>query len=136
MPDGYAVELQKALVAALRDDSGVTGRVSTRIYDHVPQGVTRPYLQIGGIIPRPLRTDGKAAASMTFGIEAHSRPVKSGRVEATRCIEAVVAALDEVPMTVTGFTPVLVQWLTQDVTKDDDGESYTAIAVFQVILDG
>jgi len=136
MADGYALALQKAAVAALKSDSAITALVGMRVYDQPPQGAQRPYIRIGGIEPRPLRSDCGRAAAITFGIEAHSRPVKSGRVEATKCAEAIVAALESAPLTVTGFTLVRLHWLTQDVTQDSDGQSYTAIVAFSAILDG
>jgi hypothetical protein len=136
MADRYALALQKGLVAKLKADAGVVALVGARIYDQPPQAALHPYVRIGGIEPRPLRTDGKAAASLTFGIEAHSRPVTSGRVEATKCAEAIVTALDEVDLTVAGYDVVQVQWQTQTVAQDSDGESYTAIVAFAALLDG
>ena len=136
MADGYALALQKALVTTLKADAGVSALVDTRVYDQPPQSATRPYIRIGAIEPRPLRTDCKKAANLTFGIEAHSRPVTSGRVEATRCAEAIVSALDEAALTVTGFDAVQVHWQTQTVDQDSDGQSYTAIVAFTALLDG
>ena len=136
MADGYALALQKALVSALKADAGISALVGARVYDQPPQSATRPFVRIGGIEPRPLRTDGKAAASLTFGIEAHSRPVTSGRVEATRCAEAIASALDGADLTVTGYEAVFVDWQTQTVAQDSDGQSYTAIVAFSALLDG
>jgi len=136
MADSYALALQKALVAALKSDAGVAALVGARVYDRPPQKPTRPYLQIGGILPRPLRTSEKSAARVTFSIEAHSRNV-AGRVEATQCTEAVVSALDETTeLNVTGFSVVFVRWLTQEIEPDQDGISHTGIAVFETVLDG
>lgn len=136
MADGYALALQKSAVAALKADAAITALVGTRVYDQPPQSAQRPYIRIGGIEPRPLRSDCGRAATITFGIEAHSRPVTSGRVEATKCAEAIVAALESAPLAVTGFTLVQLHWLTQDVGQDSDGQSYTAIVAFSAILDG
>jgi hypothetical protein len=136
MADGYALALQKALVAALKADAGIAALVGTRVYDQPPQSATRPYIRIGGIEPRLVRTDGKKAGGLTFGIEAHSRPLTSGRVEATRCAEAIVAALDDAALTVSGYTMVQIHWQTQTVAQDSDGQSYTAIAAFTTLLDG
>ena len=136
MADGYALALQKALVATLKTDAGVAALVGERVYDQPPQSATRPFIRIGGIEPRPVRTDGKSASSITFGIEAHSRPVTSGRVEATRCAEAIEAALNDAALTVAGFEMVQLHWQAQTVSQDSDGQSYTAIAAFTTLLDG
>lgn len=136
MARGYALALQAALIATLNADADIVALVGARVYDEPPQKAQRPYIRIGGIEPRPLRSDCGRAATVTFGIEAHSRPDTSGRGEATKCAEAIVAALDEAPLTVADFTVVQLHWLTQDVTRDADGKGYTAIAAFSTILDG
>ena len=136
MPDSYALALQKALVTALKADAGITALVGARVYDQPPQSAARPFIRIGGIEPRPIRTDGKAAAGVTFGVEVHSRPVTAGRVEATRCAEAIVAVLDDAALAVAGFDVVQLHWLTQTVSQGEDGKSYAAIVAFSTILDG
>ncbi|MEH6522572.1 DUF3168 domain-containing protein [Sulfitobacter sp.] len=136
MARGYALALQAALIAALKADGGISALVGVRIYDEPPQNALRPYISIGGIELRPLRSDCGRAATVTFGIEAHSRPDTSGRGEATECAEAIVSALDQAPLEVVGFTVIQMHWLTQSVERDVDGKSYTAIATFSTILDG
>lgn len=138
MADGYAIALQKGLVAALKADAGLAALVSTRIYDEPPQGVTRPFVRIGNIEPQPLRTDCSRAANVAFSIEAYSRPIAAGRVEATRIAEAIVAALDDAEdlVVLEGFTLVKLHWMTQTVGRDDDGESYLAIVAFDTLIDG
>lgn len=138
MADGYALALQKGLVAALKADAGVTGLVGSRIYDEPPDSAPRPFVRIGNIDPSPLRTDARAAARVAFSIQVHSRPVTSGRVEATQVAEAVVAALNEAEgsVAVAGFILVKLHWMTQTVGRDDDGESYLAVVGFDTLIDG
>lgn len=137
MADSYALALQRGVVAALKAAPGVAALVGAKVYDEPPQGAAHPFVRLGEIAPRPLRTDGKRAATVPFGIEVHSRPV-AGRVEATRISEAVVAALDanEAAVTVTGFALVQLYWLTTTVDRAADGQSYIAIAAFEALLDG
>jgi hypothetical protein len=135
MADSYAIELQVALVAHLLADAGVSALVSARVYDEPPEPVVRPFVRIGDIEPRPVRSDCGNAAGVIFGIEVYSRP-NSGRVEATRGAEAVVAALDEATLSVVGFNAVYCRWLTQTVDRDGDGKGYSAIVVFETLLDG
>lgn len=135
MPDSYALALQAALGAALRADATVAGFVGARVYDEPPQGVQHPMIRVGAIEPRPLRSDGKAAAEVEFGIEVYSRPA-AGRVECTQICEAVVAALDEQPLTVTGFQAVYVYWITQTVERESNGQDYTGVMAFRTLLDG
>lgn len=133
----YALGLQVGLVAALKADAGVAALVAGRIYDEPPQVVTFPYIRLGGIDPRPVRTDGRSAARVAFSIEIHSRP-NAGRVEATRIAGAVRGALDEqeASVTVEGYEVVRLQWMTQTAARAGDGQSYLAIIAFEALLDG
>ena len=42
-----SLELQKAIVAALKADAGVNALIAGRIYDAVPGGATKPYVSFG-----------------------------------------------------------------------------------------
>lgn len=138
MADGYALALQKGLVSALKSDAPLNVLISGRVYDEPPQSPERPFVRIGGIEPQPIRTDGRRAANVAFGIEVFSRPVGSGRVEATRIAEAVVSALDENEsgVSVGGYDLVELHWMTQTVGRDADGVSYLAIVAFEALIDG
>lgn len=136
MSDGYALASQKAIISALKANTDIISLVSERVYDQPPSRAQRPFIRMGGVEVRPLRSDCGKAATVTFGVEAHSRPETSGRVEATRCAEAIVNALDVSPIEISGFTLVQIHWETQSVTPDADGESYTAVVAFSAVLDG
>lgn len=136
MADGFALALQKGLRAALVANSGVTAKVSTRIYDEPPQNVVFPYLRFGDISPSAFDTDTKVGASVDITMEAHSRSA-SGRVEAVQIVEAVNAALhrQEGSVTVTGFTLVELIFQTHNVTRDPDGRGYTAVIALRALLE-
>lgn len=134
MADGPTLALQKGLIARLR--ATLAGLVEARVYDEPPDPVLFPYVRLGNLDLRPFRSDARVAWTITFSIEVHSRPV-AGRVEATRIAEAVIAALDEqhASLTVTGFTPAWVQFITSTVARDRDGESHVAVIAFDAVLD-
>lgn len=134
MPDGPALALQVALVAALRADAGVSALVDARIYDEPPQNVTFPYVRIGTLDVAPLRMSGDCTdEDLMFSIEGHSRPV-AGRVEAGRIAHAVRIALDDAALSVAGYTLDWCTWMTQSVTRAPDGRSYIAVLAFQAAL--
>lgn len=136
MADGYALATQKGLLAALKAASGVTDLVSTRIYDEPPQDVVYPYLRFNTIQPSAFDTDTAQGSLVDISLEAHSRSA-SGRVEATRIVEAVKDALhrQEIAVTVTGYTLVELIFDTISVTRDGDGRGYTAVIALQAMLD-
>ena len=134
MADGPGTALQKALIDSLKASAEVSAIVGARIYDQPPQAVAFPYIRIGAIEPRPVRTTCGKAYIVTFGIEGYSRP-KSGRVEATRIAEAIERALDDQELLVDGFSVTYVFFRTQTVARDADGKSYTSISAFDTLLD-
>ena len=136
MADGYALATQKGILAALKAASGVTGLVSTRIYDEPPQDVVFPYLRFNTIQPNAFDTDTAEGSLVDISLEAHSRSA-SGRVEATQIVEAVQAALhrQETSVTIAGYTLVELIFDAISVTRDNDGRGYTAVISFQAMLD-
>ena len=134
MADGYALALQKGLNDALEALPSLAGKV----FAEAPQNAVLPYVRIGAIEPRPMRSSAGRGAILTFSIEAHSRPTNQGRVEATRLAETIVAALDEneaaVPLA--DHELVSLSWLTTTVAPDADAQDFTAIAAFEAVIDG
>lgn len=135
MPDGYALALQAALVSSLASVPSIAELVDGRVYDEPPQGAVQPFLRLGTFVVRPVRSDCGSAATVDFSLEAHSRP-NAGRVEATRCAEAIVKHLDGYPLAVAGYSTVTMKYQTQTVERNRDGKSYLAIVAFQTLLDG
>ena len=135
MAEGPAIELQRALVSALKADAGVAALVGARVYDEPPDPVVYPYVRLGDIDLRPLRTDGTpTAADVLFSVQAHSRP-SQGRVEATRIGEAVRDALDEAALVVAGHDARWIYYVTMTTVRASDGRSYQANVAFSAMID-
>lgn len=137
MADGYALAMQAAIVAALKADTDLSGLVGARVYGRrVPDAAQRPYVWINNIVVRDLRSDCGAGATVTFGVEAVSRDVAAADVEASRCAEAVNAALDKAALTVAGFTLVQIHRLTETSGDSVDGKSFEVVSAYAATLDG
>lgn len=136
MADGFALALQKGIRSALVADSGVTALISTRVYDEPPQNVTFPYARFNTISPSAFDTDTTEGAIVDLSLEVHSRSA-SGRVEAMQTAEAIKAALhrQEASITATGFTVVEMIFEAISATRDTDGRGYTAVVLFQAMLE-
>lgn len=135
MSNGFALELQKGVRAALVADSSITDIVSTRVYDEPPHNVTFPYIRFGGISPQAFDTDGSTGAEISFTIEGYSQA--TGRVEATQIAEAVRAALhrQEETISLTGFNLIEIRCETYFVDRESNDRGYTSSAVFSAILE-
>lgn len=138
MADEYATELQASLIQAMLDDAQLATYVDNRVYDEPGDVAQRPYVSIGTISPRPLRSSCETAATIDFSIEVHSRP-SAGRTQATFIAQEIVRIFDIKPgraqMSVAGFRTVQMRWRDQVVEREADGKSYTAVVAFTTVLE-
>lgn len=135
MSNGFGLELQKGIRAALVADSDVTALVSTRIYDEPPHNVTFPYVRFGNIEPQTQDTDGSTGAEVTFSMMGFSRT--TGRVEATQVAEAIRAALhrQESAVTLTGYNLIELRCETYFVDREEDERGHAATVVMSALLE-
>ncbi len=137
MADGYALAMQAALLAALKADVDLTALVGARVYGrNVPDTAVRPYVWINNIVVRDVRSDCGQAATVTFGVESVSRSESAPDVEASRCAEAVNAALDKSPLSVSGFDLVQIHRITETSGDASDGKSFEVVSAYSALLDG
>lgn len=130
MSNGFALELQKAVRTRLAADSSTTALVSDRIYDEAPTPVSYPFIRFGGIVPRAADTDGSIGAEVTLFIEAFSQT--TGRVEATRIVEAVRTALhrQETNVSLSGFHLIDLRCENYMVEKNTDDRGHKGSILF------
>lgn len=91
-----SLELQKAIVAALKADTAVNAIVAGRIYDAVPTNAQKPYVSFGPFDMLPETGDcleGCAVAIQLDGWAAGPDTVQIKRLGA-----AIAAALDAAPL--------------------------------------
>lgn len=134
MPDGPAIALEEALLSTLRDDPQIGALVGAKIHVDPPKGANHPYVLIGGIDPRPVRSTCGKAYQVNFGIEVHGS-YRSGRRAVTKIAEAVERLLDQAPPLVAGFVPVTMLFDAQTVAPSRDLKEYIALSAFYTLLD-
>jgi len=128
-----SLELQKALVARLRGDTGVAALVGTRIYDQPPPEPVYPYISLGPDQILPSRADCYDGKEVTLQVDAWSRGV--GFPEVKRIAEAICVALDDASLTLVGHR--LVDIYEEDVRtmRDPDGATSHAVLTFRALTE-
>ena len=105
-----SLELQSAIVTKLKADSGVMAIVGARVYDEVPAGATFPYISLGDSQVLPDKAECIDGTEVYFTVDGWTRDKTFPMVK--QLSKAIVAALDDQPLTVTGETygvvPVIV----------------------------
>ena len=126
-------ELQKAVYTTLRADSALQAFIGNpaRVYDHVPQDSLFPYVVIGEATGREF--DGKSEDGMEQTLTLHSWSRDRGMQETKEIMAAVVDALDQVALTVTGHTLVLLRFEFSDTFLDPDGLTRHGVQRFRAV---
>lgn len=116
-----SLELQASIVNRLKNDPGVQAIVGQRIYDKVPANVTFPYISLGDnqVI---LDTD---ASECWDGVEIFWQLDGWARndyyPECKQISKAVVASMHNHPLTITGYSNIVVEMNTVNYLHDPDG---------------
>lgn len=99
--------IQQAIFTQLRATSAVTAFVGSRVYDGKADASTSfPYLLIGGSVTAPFDTKDTDGMDQTFEIHTFSK--YHGNKEARQIMAAVLDALDEQTLSVTGHDLVFL----------------------------
>lgn len=123
--------LQSAIYANLTASSGLLALVSG-VYDEVPEPAPYPYVSFGSITEAP--DDAHDRQGLDVMVTIHVWSTAPGMGEAYDVFAAVDAALDRVPLTVTGFTDVSIRHDNHQALKDPDPDVRHINAQYRVWL--
>lgn len=131
-----ALELQGAIVAALKADTGVSGIVGDRVFDYVPRSsgsVTAefPFVAIADFQELTEDADCIPGAEIFVTIDVWSRAI--GKPEAHRLASAVKAALTD--LTLTDFALVMLEHDSTRTLTDPDGLTTHAVLTFRAFVE-
>lgn len=119
MTAAQAMALQKAVIARLRGDAGLTALLGgAHVHDHVARGMGPPYVALARFESRDLSSSGAESAEHRFTL--HVWPRGQGRAEAHAIAAAIEAAL-AAPLTLDGAALVNLAatgWETARIDKD------------------
>lgn len=125
--------LQQAIYSALLADTGLSALVINRIYDDVPQNATFPYVTLGEVTVREWSTASDVGAEHSLVLHAWSRA--HGRKEVKEILGAISNVLDQTVLTVIGFQLINLQFVSADMRREKDGETYHGIIRLRAITE-
>lgn len=129
-----SLELQAAIVGKLKNDAGVQAVVGNpaRVYDEVPPNPTFPYISLGDNQVLPDKADCIDGQEVFWQIDGWARdptfPVTK------KISKAVVAALDDQAIVVTGYAVVVCEVNTTNYLRDPDGITRHVAISFRFLL--
>jgi len=126
------LELQGAIVTALKAAAGVTALVGVRVYDMVPAASEFPYISLGPTDEVSDDTDCTDGFEITLQIDCWSR--KPGFPEARQLADAVRQALKP-ELTLADNALVYLQHITTRTFRDPDGLTSHAALTFEAFAE-
>lgn len=129
--------MQAAIVARLRSYSAVTAIVgsgaASKVFDAVPPNADKPYVNLGTPQVLPDKASCIDGAEVSYPVHGWSKGPKS--VEIKELGAAVVGALDEYEMTVSGHRIVVFELEQLQYLDDPDGITKHFVAVFRALTE-
>ena len=127
-----SLELQAAIVSKLKADSGVQAVVGQRIYDEVPANPTFPYISIGDNQVLPDKAECIDGTEIFWQLDGWSRDHTFPTPK--QISKAVVAALDDQDLTVSGYSAIVVELNSVNYLHDPDGITRHVAISFRFLI--
>jgi hypothetical protein len=126
--------LQQAVFAALDGDAALNALLGSpaAIYDDVPQGSAFPYVVVGQAeAAKPFDTKTEEGMEQTVVIHTWSQYL--GMKETKEIMAAVMGALDQQSLSVTGHDLALLIYTTGSTSLEEDGITRHGVQKFKAI---
>lgn len=129
-----AAALRAAIHDALAADAPLTSVLGgPKIYDEVPGSASFPYVTLGEARVSDFSTASEAGEEHQLTLHAWSR--QGGHREAHVIAGALLQALDDAPLTLTGHRLVNLRFAVADVRREADGRTYRAAVRFRAVTE-
>jgi hypothetical protein len=104
-----------------------------KIYDEPPKAATYPYITLGESRLSDFSTGTEEGEEHQLTLHAWSH--QGGHREAHLIAGALLQALDDAPLSVTGHTLVNLRFSVADIRREADGRTYHAIVRFRAVTE-
>ena len=129
-----AAALRAAIHTALVADSALTALLGgPKVFDEPPSGTAFPYVTIGEARVESLSADDASGEEHRLTLHAWSR--QGGHREAHLVTGALLAALDDAPLSLSGHRLVNLRFAVADVRREADGRTYHALVRFRAVTE-
>jgi hypothetical protein len=125
-----SLELQQALIQILRGNVGM--EVGDKVFDEPQVNPLYPYVTLGPCQVLPDKADCIDGVKAYPVIDVWSQ--EKGFAEVKTIVKAVMALLDDHPMTLVGFTVVVFEFETVHYLRDPDGLTRHAAITFHSLI--
>lgn len=128
------VALRAAVQSALAADAALGAALGgARVYDEPPRGVAFPYVTLGEARLSDMSGDGALLQEHQITLHAWSR--QGGHREAHVIAGALLQALDDAPLALSGHRLVNLRFALADIRREADGRTYHAVVRFRAVTE-
>ena len=126
--------LQQSIFSTLGAEPAIVALLGeARIYDHVPQPATYPYVSFGQSIIRDSSTGTEASDEHMLTLHIWSRA--EGRKETHELIDAVRSALHDRPLALTGHRLVNLRHEFSEARREPDGDTIHGLVRLRAVTE-
>ena len=134
MPANSSAALRAAVHDALIANVGLTSMLGgPKIYDETPRAVAFRYVTLGEARIAGYSAGSEAAEEHQLTLHAWSR--QGGHREAHIIAGALMQALDDAPLMLSGHHLVNFRFAVADVRREADGRTYHALVRFRAVTE-
>lgn len=128
-----SLAMQAAIVARLKAHSDVSGIVGARVYDAVSPNAATPYINLGQPQVLPDKSDCIDGSEVSYPVHGWATGPQS--VQIKQLGKAVVDALDDYELQVTGHRMLVFELENLQYLDDPDGITKHFVAVFRALTE-
>jgi hypothetical protein len=126
--------LRAAIHAALIADGALTALLGgPKVYDEPPPAAALPYVTLGEARSSNLGTHSEPDHEHQLTLHVWSR--QGGHREAQLVTGALMQALDDAPLTLSGHRLVNLRFAVADVRREADGRTYHGLVRFRAVTE-
>lgn len=134
MPIAASAALRAAIHDALNADAALVNLLGgPKVYDEPPRAAAFPYVTLGETRIGDFSAGSEPGQEHQMMLHGWSR--QGGHHEAHRIAGALLAALDDAPLTLSGHRLVNFRFATADIRREADGRTYHALVRFRAVTE-
>jgi hypothetical protein len=134
MPTAASAALRAAVHDALAANAALTSLLGgAKVYDEPPRAAAFPYVTLGETRVTDFSSGDERGEEHQLMLHAWSR--QGGHKEAHLIAGALLDALDDAPLTLSGHQLVNFRFAVADVRREADGRTYHALVRFRAVTE-
>ena len=134
MPAAASAALRAAVHDALTNDPALVAALGgTKVYDEPPREAAFPYVTLGEMRVADFSSGSEPGLEHQLTLHAWSR--QGGQREAHVIAGALLQALDDAPLALSGHRLINFRFAVADVRREADGRTYHALVRFRAVTE-